>query len=178
MLAATLIAACVCAYLAQRYRVIKSANVAIKDAGGTCGYSLDGPKWLRELVGNDLYFYNPLRITLGSDTGNVAPNAINDETIATMVPHIQVFSRFETLDLRAVAITDNGIATLSRLDRLKTLRIESPNITDDGISLLRDFSRLERLVIDNCGSVSQASINELRTSRPGITVDYYPTNGG
>lgn len=54
--ALTLVVADLLAYITKLYSNIKDANGAIENAGGTFGDSLDGPEWLRELVGDDKFF--------------------------------------------------------------------------------------------------------------------------
>ena len=166
----TLLVACLFAYQLRRYRAIRAANIAIKELGGSCGYSIDGPNWLRKIVNDDNYFLNPVRISLGTHTGNSTAEEINDAVIADAVPYIRCFSKFEVLDLRTVSITDQGVASLKSLPTLKYLRISSRFITDQGLETIELFPALEELLLE-CDGVSDEAIRQLQASRPSLKIE-------
>lgn len=170
VLVATLLAACLFAYTSDHYRKIKAAYVAVKKVGGTASRSFDGPKWLRDLVNDNEYFYHLERITLGSSTGNCQPEDITDETIRALIPHFRQYSRLTILELVGVAVTDNGVSMLSDLPGLKQLQLKSSIISDTSIDTLQKFENLEYVMVECCPGVSTEAIDKLRIARPDLEV--------
>lgn len=120
-------------YATRRYRSIKAANMANDDAGGTSGYSLDGPEWLRDCGDDDQFFINPGRITLETNTGQASTDEINDELCTALIQHINQLTRLQTLDLRKVDISNKGPAKLRELPSLTTLRPGSRRLANAAI---------------------------------------------
>jgi hypothetical protein len=172
LLVATLLVACLFAYTSHHYRQIKSAYVAVKAVGGTASHSVDGPKWIRDLINDNEYFYHLERITLGASTGNCQPGDITDETISALIPHFRKYSRLSILELADVAVTDRGISMLSILPGLKQLHLKSSHISDLTIDSLQKFENLEWLMIDCCPGVTTEAIDRLRIARPNLEVNY------
>lgn len=133
VLVLTLLVAGFLAYATRRYRSIKAASMAIDDAGGTFGYSLDGPEWLRDWGDDDQFLINPGRITLRTSTGQASADEINNELCTALIPHINQFTRFQTLDLRTVDISKKGPVKLRELPSLTTLRPGSRRLTNAAI---------------------------------------------
>jgi len=170
LLVATLFAGCLSAYTSHHYRKIKSAYIAVKEVGGTASHSVDGPKWLRDLVNDSEYFYHLERITIGASTGNCQPEDITDETISALLPHFRRYSRLSILDFADVAVTDKGVSMLSDLPGLKDLTLQSSHISDLTIDTLQNFDNLERVMIKWCSGVTAEAIDRLRIARPNLEV--------
>jgi hypothetical protein len=170
LLVATLFAGCLFAYTAHHYRGIKAAYIAVKKVGGTASLSVDGPKWLRDLVNDNEYFYHQERITIGAATGNCKPEDITDETISALIPHFRKYSRLSMLELADVEVTDKGVLLLSDLPGLKQLTLYSSHISDLTIDRLQNFDNLERVLIQWCPRVTAEAIDRLRIARPNLEV--------
>ena len=104
-----------------------------------------GPKWLRGLVGEDLFSsVNSIFIASRSD------RPVTDDSVKTLMPHLQALPRLKKLDLfNADGLTDVSLAELSRLENLEHLWGDSSSITADGVSQLTSLNHLKRLTLGN-----------------------------
>ncbi|TWU05332.1 hypothetical protein [Allorhodopirellula heiligendammensis] len=174
ILLATLVIAVAFGFAANRYRKIKAANVAIRDAGGKCGISVDGPQWLRQIVQDDDYFTNVASISIHR-TRTFGDPHFNNERLSELIPHINQFSEFSTLSLRS-DVTDDGLSLLADLPRLRNLDICSPSVTDAGIANLHELTELRSLLVGR--GISEHALDELQSALPKLKIRrFVKTNG-
>ena len=166
----TLLVAVTLSFILERHRRMRAAIIAIESAGGTHGAYREGPEWLREIVGDERYFMNAGRVTLGTGSARYDfDDPFDDNKLRELIPHLNAFSKFEVLEIWGAAITDDGLAYLRDLDRLQWLRIESPKITDKGIQHLRQIPSLRTLSL-HCESVTPDALAELQRALPHLEV--------
>jgi hypothetical protein len=100
----------------------KAAIQAIDELGGTYGVRIEGPEWLRSLMGDERYFYNASRVSFGPGNQGYDPRRpFTDEELVKVIDHIDAFSSFTGLYLDRSDITDDGLSHLSRLRNLQRL---------------------------------------------------------
>jgi hypothetical protein len=156
----------------NRARSRKAAIVAIDNLGGTYAFFETGPQWLRNLVHDDKYFYDAARVTLGSTAAGYNFNRpFKDEDLDGMIDHLNVFSRFEQLDLSGSKVTDDGLRHLKGLRSLKILNLSNTAVSDEGLARLQGISTLRELELVRT-KVTKAGVDELQRSLPTCTIRY------
>jgi hypothetical protein len=136
-----------------------------------------GPKWLRDWVGDD-YFRTVVAVELeGDEARNVTANHVqqigalrnltrlslddaNRLTDSDLAP-LRRLTRLERLFLANTAITDAGLQNLARLTELRYLSLAGTGVTDQGLIHLQQLSKLEMLELSNT-SISDAGLSQLR----------------
>jgi hypothetical protein len=167
----TLLVAVALSFFLARHRRMRAAIIAIESAGGTHGAYREGPEWLREIVGDERYFMNAERVTLGPSSGDYDfDGRFDDNRLRDLIPHLNAFSKFKILEIPGADITDDGLAYLRDLDRLQWLTIHSPKITDKGIQHLHKIPSLRKLSV-HCDSVTPDALAELQRALPGLEVN-------
>ncbi|HEY2839795.1 MAG TPA: hypothetical protein VGJ26_11635 [Pirellulales bacterium] len=160
------------AITARNYHTRRAAIRAIDELGGSYGVELLGPEWLRNLVGDDKYFYNALRISLGRpDSPYQAERPFNDQELAGMVDQINVFRGARYLDLQGSPITDEGLRCLVRVRDLEILQLESTAVTDAGLVYLEPITTLKEVRLTGT-KVSDEGVAKLQRNIPKCTVEY------
>jgi hypothetical protein len=153
----------------QHARDRRAAIQAIDDLGGSYGVYLLGPQWLRDLSGDEKYFYDAGRVTLGSTAAYYrSDRQATDDDMARVVTHLSVFCHLGHLDLTGSKISDVGVRPLRRLSRLKVLDLNATDISDGGLAELQAL-RESNLVQTK---VTQQGIDELRQALPNCTINY------
>jgi hypothetical protein len=154
----------------NRARTRRAAIRAIDELGGTYGIRIEGPKWVRDLVKDDKYFYNATRISFGPLNQGYDPRRpFTDDELAHVIDHINAFSRFHTLDLRGSKVTDDGLKELRRLHRLENLWLTETGITDAGTIHLEALKTLKE--IDFTGTnVTKEGVSGLRRALPDCNI--------
>ena len=156
----------------HHFRARRAAIGAIDELGGGYGVELVGPAWLRQLVGDDKYFYEAHRISLGRpDTPYKAERPFNDEELAGIIDHINVFTGAKTLDLTRSPITDDGLRCLSRVRDLERLYLGDTAITDAGLANLEPLVSLKRVWLIGT-KVTEQGVAKLQRSLPNCTISY------
>jgi hypothetical protein len=140
--ATIIICGIVVAIYAQRCVANKAAVTAIRKYGGTFAIKYDGPKWLRERIGDKEYFYNCTRVNLGP--GNPGYNRpIGDAEVALLVPYMNAFSNFHILDLRRSDVTDDGLLVIADLRFIDEFVLRDTSISDAGLKHLESIVTLK-----------------------------------
>lgn len=160
------------AVIGRHYRTRRAAIRAIDELGGGYSIQLKGPEWLRKLVGDDKYFYNLRRISLGRpDSPYPAIRPFNDQELAAVIDHINVFRGPRMLDFQGSPITDEGLRCLTRVRDLETLQLESTPITDAGLVYLEPITTLKEVQLTG-SKVTDEGVAKLQRSLPNCKVDY------
>lgn len=183
------IAAVACGWTKKRLRDRRDAVIAVERAGGTIGYAVAGPAWLRKIVDDERSFWNPTQVFIGSKY------QINDESLAALDGALHDFDDLEMLDIRSTRITDasavvigecTGIIRLQLSDtnvgdttvrairncwRLRSLHLDNTKVTDDCIDDLCQLSTLTKLSLTNT-AITQSGIEALRKRLPNCNVRY------
>ena len=93
--------------------------------------------------------------------------SITDAGMADVARMTQVRS----LDLRNTAITDEGLAALTRMQNLTWLTLDDcPGITDRGLELLARKSNWAHVWVSACPNVTQAGIARLQAALPNCVL--------
>ena len=164
-----IVATLLCIFLAvtvKRARDRKSAISTIKALGGTYGVHIEGPVWLRNLVGDNEYFYNAGRVSFGPGNDGYDPShPFGDDELGDVIDHINAFSRFRTLGLSSSQVTDHGLAHLVKLQNLERLRLANTQISDAGLDQLTGITTLRHIDVTRC-NVSAEGAQRLRQALP------------
>jgi hypothetical protein len=118
---------CACAISgALRERTSRFAIGAIKQRNGTISLKYDGPAWLRKIVRDETYFWNPLAVRFQP----IDP--ITDDELRNVMPFLMSFQDPYYLDFQKSQITNDGLKHLLPLaDKLTALDIRGTAISDD-----------------------------------------------
>jgi hypothetical protein len=151
-------------WLAHKARTQRWAVAQIKRLGGSVIYDFQevtgvpsdkmeprGPRWLRGLIGDEL-FQEVAQVNLsGLDLRGVD------------LAWLESFPELQTLNLICAEIGDTGLARLCRLKlkRLRVLWLADCGISDSGLACLAGFDRLENLEV-SYNPVTDAGLNNLR----------------
>lgn len=116
----------------------------------------NGPKWLRELAGDD-YFQTVFWL---SSTGN--SDRVPDDHFA----YVASFPDIRVLQLRNTDVTDTGLAHVARLRQLRTLTL-SGKVSDGGLTHLKGLGKIESIDLSNnqitgVGLIELKSLTKLR----------------
>ncbi len=155
LLFSMLLLSCALGWYAERARRQREALSKIIRYGGevTYDYQLDflgqprrdkhgnfqhglqppGPRWLRELVGDD-YFRAPVKVWLEIDEGV----GFEDRDLQALAGALQSLPTLRTLSLRGSPITDAGLAHLHGLTQVREFDCMWTNVTDEGIDALQE----------------------------------------
>jgi hypothetical protein len=126
----------------------KAAIEAINERGGLYDGRVEGPQWLRNLIGDERYLYNASKVSFGPSNDQYDPSdPFTDSDLDEIVDHLNAFSGFYHLDLRRTAITDDGLAHLKRLRKLQVLTLDGTAISDAGLVHLEKQRALRQLAI-------------------------------
>jgi len=158
----------------NRARSRKAAIVAIDEMGGMYGVRVEGPQWLRNLIGDERYLYNAIRVSFGPLNESYDPsNPFTDSELGEIVDHLNAFSGFYHLDLRLTNITDNGLEHLKRLRKLEVLSLDNTAISDEGLAHLHSRSSLRQLVLSRT-QVTSEGVARLQQKLPNCEIIRQP----
>jgi Leucine-rich repeat (LRR) protein len=143
-----------------------------------------GPRWLRERVGDD-------RMKLFDDVIGVGlyEKPVTDATLSHLsgltnletlwlaetpvtdagLVHLQGLTRLKLLSLASTGTTDGGLANLNRMKNLETLHLDGTQVTDAGLKHLRGLTNLQGLILDNT-KVTDAGVAALQRALPRLKV--------
>jgi len=142
----------------------KKAIVAIDELGGTYGVYSVGPKWLRDLVKDERYFYDAGRVSFGP-SNPAYTHEFRNEDLERMVDLLNVFSHFRMLDIAGTHISDDGLRHLKRLRNLEHLRLSSTVVSDRGLEHLKGIKTLREIELTDT-DVTDQGVAELRRALP------------
>jgi Leucine-rich repeat (LRR) protein len=145
----------------------------IRRLGGWERRSRVGPKWLRELAGEErvdrfaqveeLYLIDTefgdadvarLRLLPAVKVLYLDGTKVTDAGLGELT----TMSLLEELHLKQTAITDHGLASLERLAKLRELDVSHTDLTDAGLSHIATMTQLRRLWLDESGVTRRAAI--------------------
>ena len=130
-----------------------NANVAYEfqfDAKGDWDFDAvpPGPKWLREMVGQD-YFSDVVYVDCGNGNLGDAGSQL-----------LRGLKRLRKLHISNAPLTDAGLQPLRELKELKTLDLIGAHITDAGLECLEGLGQLHELSLQGTG-VTDAGLEHL-----------------
>lgn len=163
-----------CLYLGARVKQAhdqKKAIAAIDALGGTYGVYVEGPEWLRNLVGDDELFYNAARVSFGPGNQGYDPNRpFGDNELRDVISQLNEFSKFRSLYLGSSQVTDAGLSHLQRLHNIERLSLAGTRVSDKGIEHLMSIGTLR--YVDLRGSkVSSDGLQRLQKALPEREVE-------
>src|SRR5579883_2352108 len=148
LLGLVVVLGCGLGWIAHKARTQRQAVARIKQLGGSVLYDFQevrggasssteprGPRWLRRLIGDEL-FQEVVRVQLnGLDLRGADLTCLGD------------FPGLKTLNLTCTDIGDDGLAQLGqlKLDRLRVLWLADTGISDAGLARLAALGGLENL---------------------------------
>jgi Leucine-rich repeat (LRR) protein len=142
-----------CSWLGVKMRQARrqrDAVAAIKKLGGVVVWSKPaGPRWLREILGDDFFkdvFYVG---AVGSEVTDVGLN------------YLDGLSRLQELDLSNTRLPDAGLERLTGLSQLQVLCIGGTKITDAGLEHLTGLSQLQVLFVGGT-KITDAGLEHLK----------------
>ena len=157
----------------------KAAINAIQAVGGTMGFAVSGPEWLRKLIRDDECFYDPQRVSLGPIAKD-NPD-LDDKILASVSDELTGFQNLQALDVRRSAITDGSAHILGQLLSLTHLRLSGTRVSDATIHEIRKIPNLQYLwlaqteVTDQCvddlcqlATLTDLDIRDTRISETGV----------
>jgi hypothetical protein len=142
----------------NRARNRKAAIEAIDELGGAYDVRVEGPQWLRNLIGDERYLYNASRVAFGPLNEEYdSSKPFTDSELDEIVDHLNAFNGFYHLDLRRTGITDDGLVHLKRLRNLQVLSLDGTAITDQGLVHLEQQRTLRQLAISQTQVTTEAA---------------------
>ena len=161
LLVLTVAVAVPCSWLAVKRQQVKrerEAAAAFETLGGDVLWSLSGPRWMRSVVGYDLFSqlcYVHLKGTQITDGE---------------LENIKGLSQLRELDLYRTGITDRGLENLKGLSQLRYLTIGDANVTDKGLETLKELSQLWKLEIYGT-NVTDEGVKKLQQALPNCKIE-------
>src|SRR5262245_46529558 len=151
----------------------REAIRAVDELGGTYGVRILGPKWLRDWVGGERYFYDAVRVACGTGNQGYQPNhPFKNEDLARMIHHLKAFSHLTQLHLTNTNITDNGLHALKDLPDLTDLYLDHTQVSDRGIAVLEHIKTLRRINLEETPQVTDEGVVRLQQSLPKCTITH------
>ena len=148
----------------------RRASVAAVDAiGGASNIRVEGPGWLRKLIGDEKAFYNVGSVSLTPSHTDYELIINFDNELRGIIPHLNDFSHFYKLNLASSPITDKGLEYLKDLTRLEKLILNDTEVSDTGLGFLGKIETLEYLNIRNT-KVTQNGIAKFQKALPNCKV--------
>jgi Leucine rich repeat len=135
-------------------------------AGRNVGKAPPGPKWLRNLIGDEPFQEVNAVILAKGQTRN---QTVTEATLAYIgelkalkelhldgaavtdagLAHLRGLTSLEKLSLGDTSITDAGLANLRGLKALKELYLYRTKLTDAGLAYLKGLDRLQVLILES-----------------------------
>jgi hypothetical protein len=144
----------------------KAAVLDIKRLNGVFGVRFSEPEWLRHLVGDEEYFYDPVGVHFNSG------DRPTDDDLAAVMKHLQRFRQLRHLTLAGTGITDASLSHLCALkNKLEMLDLSETKISDAGLPHLRCLTALKTLRLQNTATSLQGMAT-LQQALPNCTIDF------
>ncbi len=138
LLATTTLIAIFLALYVARLRQRKAAVDAIQGANAACSISVTGSKWMHRFLGDDEYFYQLPRISLGSLSPEYDWNTpLTDSSFQSLTPHLECLPELRKLTLVNTELSDDCVPLLCRLTNLERLDIGGTQISREGAQQLK-----------------------------------------
>lgn len=146
----------------QSLRDRRAAIAAVERLGAAISFNYHGPEWLRKLVGDEKYFWNPNAVRFQYD------DPLTDDELQSAVPYLKNFSDLNYLAFRESQITNDGLKHLLPLaERLLVLDLSYTAVSDDGIIHLKQLPKLMFVRVKEGTAITPAGIGELERALPG-----------
>lgn len=146
----------------KSFRDRRAAVAAMEKLGGAISLRYYGPEWLRKLVGDEKYFWNPIAVRFQAD------DPLTDDELQSAIPYLQNFGDLNYLAFRESQITNDGLKHLLPLaDRLLMLDLTHTAVSDAGIIHLKQLPKLMFVRVKEGTAITPAGIAELERALPG-----------
>lgn len=128
----------------------RRASVTAVDAvGGASKILIEGPEWLRKLIGDEKAFHNVGSVSLTPSRTDYDLIPDFDNLLRDIIPHLNNFSHFYKLNIASSPVTDKGLSHLADLTYLEKLNISDTEVSDSGLKILEKIETLQLLNIRN-----------------------------
>jgi hypothetical protein len=133
---------------------------AIEKLGGRANMNAVGPKWLRDVVGDDM-----MRMFDQVDMVSLSGTHATDDTLRQLSGLTDLFS----IGLRDTEVTDAGMAHLARMKNLWSINVSGTRVSDVGLMRLMRLPNLTFLnMVDT--QVTDESVAELQWAMPELRI--------
>lgn len=156
------------AWQVGQFRSRKQLIHDIREAGGSSGVKIEGPELLRRWVGDDEYFFQPVRISFGSTSGRSGNPGV--DRLNEILARCAQLPELETLDLRGSLANDASLAIVAKTPNLRTLRLSGTSVTDSGVVQLYELSQLRNMWLGGT-AVSDECFTQLQRLMPSCRID-------
>jgi hypothetical protein len=164
LLAMTVLAIVLGLYV-KSFRDRRAAIAAIEGLDGWVSYEQAGPLWLRKVISDEKYFWNPVAVRFNPD------HPVTDAELQSVMKHLLKLKDLRYLNFDHSRITDAGIGQLLPLsDKLESLDIRHTVVSDDGIANLKLLPRLTLLRLSDC-KISAEGVETIRKSLPNCRLE-------
>lgn len=151
----------------KSYRDRRAAISVAERLGAAINYHYDAPKWLRKLVGDERYFWNPNSLRFES-SDLITSGPLTDDKLQNAMPYLQRFGDLNYLSFRESKITNDGLKHLLPLaDRLIVLDLTYTAVSDEGLMQLKQMPKLMFVRVKDGTAVTPAGIAEFERAMPG-----------
>jgi hypothetical protein len=146
----------------QSLRDRRAAIGVMEKLGGAISFRYHGPEWLRELVGDEKYFWNPNAVRFESS------DPLTNDELQSAMPYLKSLGDLNYLSFRESQITNEGLKHLLPLaDRLLVLDLTYTAVSDEGIIHLKQMPKLMFIRVKGGTAITPAGIAELERALPG-----------
>ena len=143
-----------CSWLGVKIRQAKrerEAAAALEKLGAMLYWTgPSGPKWLRSMLGDDLFTRVESANFFGADA--------TDADLA----NLKTLNQLHELSFDNTRITDAGLEYFEDLTQLQELSLTNSQITDAGLEHLRGLKQLQRLCLDYDINITDAGMEHLK----------------
>lgn len=156
-------------YKSQQLRSRRAAVAAIDAMGGATKITVEGPGWLRKLVGDEKAFYNVGSVLIRPDPPDYDSTRVDEQQLRDLIPHINQFSKFRQLTFRRTQVSDEGLSQLKQLSRLEWLDLCGIKVEDSALEVVSAIPSLRQLDVRNT-KVTSKGVARFRNARPDCEV--------
>jgi hypothetical protein len=146
----------------KSYRDRRNAVAEIERLDGAMGIKYFGPEWLRNIVKDEKFFWDPAGVHFN--------RPLTEAELKSILPHLMTFQRLHDLTLPGSTITNDNLPSLFPLaSKLTYLNVAGSQISDDAIVHLKQFPKLKILRVNGTG-ITGAGVRELQQALPTCRV--------
>lgn len=88
--------------------------------------------------------------------------------------HLAKIEQLRELELRGRSITDNHVDLIAVMPHLQKLILDETKVSDAGLAHAARLPELQNISIRNSSGVTAGGVEELKASRPSLSVEYWP----
>lgn len=145
---------------AKSYRDRRTAVAEIERLDGAMGIKYLGPEWLRKVVNDEKYFWDPAGVHFN--------RPLTVAELESVLPYLMSFQRLHDLTLRGTS--DETLPLLLPLaSKLTFLNFSDSSISDASIANLKQFPKLQTLIVLNT-RLTTAGRAELQRAFPKCSI--------